>query len=381
VASVAKLFVVFVACLDLFLGGCASPSRPIPTDRAIFAGRTYAFGAVKDNPGARASVVEIRRSGPREDTSIFLVWRRGRLEMDVLEAGRRVTRAPTNEEVEEAAALLSPKNPGYRDGLERWLARRVDLKALRRALAAEVEARRPAGQGLLGDLADIYRDERSAIEVREADARRRNTFFAGLFGWQRGTFSGYSWSFPFHVERYDRSEEIREVVVFPLLSGGRSERGGVEVLSVPLLAYWGRIDSPIDRAGGTIFLGTGRFFRESIAGRSTVTIALPLLAMHERSTGEDVAADAGRVLAGVRSSTHLLGSLVHWSREKPGIYKDRGVLRSVGRDRLSWRVLPLASHASDERGCETMIWPLLGFGWGQHDGDKFVRLFYFWKIG
>jgi hypothetical protein len=360
--------------------GCAAPTRAIPTERAIFEGRAYSFGSDRLASGERAFVLEIPRSGLREDASILLqLDEKGGLSAEILEAARRAPRPPSAPELEEAAALLSPKNPGW-PRLREWLAARCDVDALLRALAADIEARQQDAEGLLGDLAEAYRTERREVELREQDARRRNTMFFGLFGWQRGAYSGYSWSFPFHVERYDRSEDSREVVIFPLLSGGRSEAGGSEVLTVPLLAYLGRIESPIDRAGGFVLLGVGQLWRESIAGRARTTVALPLLGLQERATGEDVAADGGALRRGERTSTALLAGLAGWSSDEPGIYRDRGALKTVGRDRSSWRVLPFASYRSDERGSETMLWPLLGFGWGEEDGKGYVRLLYFLRI-
>lgn len=370
-----------VAAIGLALAvGCAAPERAIPTARAIFGGQPYAYGRQEVASGQVEDVIELERAGPRADASILLRLRNGALAVEVLEVGRRKPRSPSLAEAEEAQALLSSKNPVFARGLHAWLARRVDVAGLERALQEEVSARRASAEGFLGDLGEAYRGERARVELREQEARQRNTFFAGLFGWQRGAFSGYSWSFPIHVERYDRSEELRELVLFPFLTGIRTEAGGAEALVVPLLAYGGRVETPVDRTGGFILLGCGRLYRESIAGRTDTTLALPLLALFERARGDDVASDGGALAPGERSSTHLLASLVHFARERPGVYRDKGALKSVGHDRSHWHLLPLISHSSDERGAETILWPLLGFGWGERDGRGYVRLFYFWKI-
>jgi hypothetical protein len=316
-----------------------------------------------------------------EDAAIFLEWVGERFAIEVLDEGRPVARAPERAEVEQAAKLLSPANPSWKDDLRRWLGARMDVARLERDLGAAIEALHAPGQGLVEDLAEAYGAAERTLESREAETRRRETVFAGLFGWSSGAFSGYSWSFPFHVARWDETEDVREVALFPVLSGMRFEHGGVELASLPLLAYYASVETPLERAGGAILLGTGRVRRLSRAGESETTFVLPLLALRESSRGEDVAADPGRVIAGERAATHLLGSLVAWSSERPGVYRDRGALKLVGRDRASWRVLPLASHRRDERGSETMLWPLLGFGWGEDAGRGYVRLFYFLKIG
>jgi hypothetical protein len=367
------------------LAGCASaPRRPIPTDRALFEGRSYSFGHEVFERGRLCEVLEISRAGLREDASLFLYFENlageRSLSVEVLEAGRLVPREPQIHELEEAARLLSDRNPAFARGLGAWIGKRMDLPGLAAALRAEVEARRSSRQSLIDDLAEAYRDERAAAELREREEPPANTFFAGLFGWRRGAFSGYSWSFPFHLERYDETDETREVVLFPILSGGRRQHGGVEMVSVPLLAYYGRVATPIDRSEGLFVLGFGSVLKRSIAGETRTTFALPLLALRERSTGEDVAADQGRIVAGERTETHLLASLIRVTSEKPGVYRDRGALKTVGRTRSSWRVLPLVSHKRDEHGSETVIWPLLGFGVGSEDGRWYVRLLYFLKL-
>ncbi len=371
------------AFLLALAAGCAAPGRAIPNERVTVGGRAYAYGRARlAGGGERAEVLEIKRAGLREDASIFVRLAEGRLEaIEVVEAGRTVPRAPLLNEVEEAADLLSERNQAWATRLRAWIAARTDLGALCAALERERDARRDAEEGLLGVLADAYRDERESVELREREARARNTWFLGLFGWQRGAYSGYSWSFPFHLERYDASEGLRELAIFPLLSGGRREHGGTQVLSVPLLAYYGRVETPYDRTGGFLLAGFGATYRDSIAGRARTTWLLPLLAIRRTGRGEDFADDGGRLLPGERTDTHALASLVYVGSETPGIYRDSGALKTVGRDRASWRVLPLASYERDERGHETMLWPLLGFGFGSEDGRRYVRLFYFLKIG
>jgi hypothetical protein len=366
----------------LAASGCGLPTRAIPTERALFGGRSVVFGTAAVAPdGAREDVVELRRAGPAEDVSILVRLRGGSIATEVLEAGSVVPRPASPSELEEAALVLGPDNPAYaREGLRAWLAERTDVAALERGLREEARARRGAQDGFLGGLIAAARRERTALEAEEADERRRSNVFAGLFGWQRGRYSGFSWSL-LHLERFDRLEDEREVVLFPLLTSVRATHDGGAAFLGPLLSYGVDVETPLERTSGLYVLGCGARTRVSAAGEETLVLALPLLFGRSVETGEDVAARGGRVRAGRRESTHLLASLVAWSSETPGVYRDGTALRNVGRDAFSVRVLPLFSHCRDGRSSETMLWPLLGFGWGSDDGEGYVRLLYFVKIG
>jgi len=383
-SGVTRLAVAVSASLAILsaLAGCGLPTRAIPTERIVVGERSFVFGTALVAPdGAREDVLEIRRAGPKEDASILLRMRGPTLTAEVLEPGRRAARAPDPGELAEAAALLGPRSLPYRRTLGPWLEARTDRAALERAVALEARARRGAQDGLMGGLVDAFRSERAAVEAAERRAREESTVIAGLFGWQMGAYSGWSYSVPFHVERHDHGEGERDLLLIPLLSGGRCSHEGTDVLIGPLLALAGDVTTPLERTESFFLLGCGARTRVSAAGLETTSLALPLLAARRTITGEDFGATGGRLAPGRRASTHLLASLVAWSSETPGVYRDEGALKFVGRERTSWRVLPLASHESDDRSSETMLWPLLGFGWGEEDGKGYVRLFYFWKIG
>ena len=56
------------------------------------------------------------------------------------------------------------------------------------------------------------------------------------------------------------------------------------------------------------------------------------------------------------------------------------VVYEVGPQRTELRVLPLFSHTSDLETSQTIIWPLLGFGWETTPKGTYIRLFYFLRF-
>jgi hypothetical protein len=80
----------------------------------------------------------------------------------------------------------------------------------------------------------------------------------------------------------------------------------------------------------------------------------------------------------------ILWPLVRLKRDQPGRVgvRQRGVTRvyEVGPQRTEFRVLPLFSHTSTFDTSQTIIWPLLGFGWETTPQGTYVRLFYFLRF-
>jgi hypothetical protein len=99
--------------------------------------------------------------------------------------------------------------------------------------------------------------------------------------------------------------------------------------------------------------------------------------------------EPGRVLKhtypAVKTELDVLWPLVRFARERPakvGFHPHAGPPKvfEVGPESTEVRILPLFSHSSDLKGSQTIIWPLLGFGWETSRKGTYLRLFYFLRF-
>jgi hypothetical protein len=81
----------------------------------------------------------------------------------------------------------------------------------------------------------------------------------------------------------------------------------------------------------------------------------------------------------------ILWPLIKLASERPGrvaVDPDVGAAQvyEVGPDTTTVRFLPLFSHRRKGKHSQTILWPLLGFGWETTPKGSYVRLFYFLRF-
>ncbi len=116
---------------------------------------------------------------------------------------------------------------------------------------------------------------------------------------------------------------------------------------------------------------------------------LPGVAGNRRWEGATLTLPAGAEIAKHRypaeaGALNLLWPLIRVAREIPG----RVIVRSrtgssvyeVGPESTEIRVLPIFSHTRNRKISQTILWPLLGFGWETTAKGTYIRLFYFLRF-